>query len=321
MKLVWTLGLVACSASAPSKPAPSEPAPAEPVAKAPPEPAPAKPTPPSPPAPPACVKDPASSVYEWKLAGNDLRACFVEGDVVDCWTYGLAANTWAHESRHPFVDPPAAPVTAAGSTITACKEDHSDCRSIPLSPPLVGDQVADVSANADRSLVALQIDGGPIRVLDASGKQRAVIKGWPTSMSGKRQPAAFRKTRFLGTRLAAFIADTPVTSAIRLFDPMTGKKIGDVNAGKPMSDNDPVVDLGANQFAFVEFDTSVIIVHDVITGRRVRTYKVPGVEPAGYAMMVLAPDGKTLLASQGATIYRVNLASGEVGRSAAPTCP
>lgn len=318
MKLVWTLCLVACSAPAPSKPAPPKPAPAEP---APAEPAPPKPATPSAPAAPSCVKDPARSVYEWKLAGDDLRVCFLDGDDVDCWTYRIAANTWAHEGRHPFVDPPAPPLTVAGSKITACKEDRTDCRSIPFSPALTGDQVAEVSTNADRSLVALQIESGPIRVLDASGKQLSVIKGWPTAMSGKNQAAVFRKTRFVGARLAAFIADTPVTSAIRLFDPMTGKKIGDVNAGKPMSDNDPVVDLGANRFAFVEFDTSVIVVHDVTTGRLVRTYKVPGVEPAGYSMMVLAPDGKSLLAAQGAKIFRVDLATGEIGRFAAPTCP
>lgn len=262
------------------------------------------------------------SVYQSRLEGDSLRLCYLDGDVVDCWTYSLGTNTWAPHDRHPFAPAEAAPpVRVAGSTITACKADGSDCRSIPFSPPPTADETAEAWVNADRSVVALLVGGKPIRVLDGAGKQLSVIRGWPTAMSEPRAPAMFRQVRFVGAALAAYIADTPVTSAIRLFDPRTGKKLGDINAGKPMSDSGEPVNLGPDLFAFVEFDTSAIVVHDVKRARLVRTYTIEGAEPAGFSTIVLAPDGKSLIAAQGTRIFRLDLATGNVGRFPAPVCP
>lgn len=217
---------------------------------------------------------------------------------------------------------PQARVTVAGSTITACKPDGADCRSIPFSPALRGDETGEAWVSPDGALVALLVPGRPIQVLDASGKRRSVIPGWPTAMSAdERSPAVFRQARFVGPALALFIADTPVTSAIRLVDPRTGNKLGDVAEGRPMSDGVEPVDLGANRFAFVEFDTSAIVVHDVATGRLVRRYPIEGVEPAGYAQLVLAPDRTSLLAVQGERVLRLDLATGQVGPSSTPRCP
>lgn len=251
-----------------------------------------------------------------------MTLCSLENDVVDCWTFSLATNTWAPHDRHPYAPPQAAaPVTVAGSTIMACMPDGSDCRSIAFSPAPKADETAEAWVNADRSLVALLVGGQPIRVLDATGKQLSTIQGWPTAMSEPKTPAFFRQARFVGPVLAAFIADTPVTSAIRLFDPRTGKKLGDVDAGRPMSDSLEPVALGADQYAFVEFDTSAVVVQDVKTGRLIKRYAIEGVEPAGYAVLVLAPDGKTLVAAQGAQILRLDLSTGKVARFPAPPCP
>lgn len=312
----------ACGAPAESPPV-SPPTIAPPPSTSPSPPASVTPGPTAQPAPvlPTCVHT-ENPVYESTLVGDDLQLCFLEGDHVDCWSYSLTANTWTPHGRRPDVPKPVvAAVTVSGSTITACKPDRSDCRAIPFVPALQADEVAEVSASSDRSLVALSIGGGPIRVLDAAGKQVSVINGWPTAMSERGKPAFFRHTKFVGPALAAAIADTPVTSAIRLFDPRTGKKLGEIGGGKPMSDTIEPVELGAGQYAFVEFDTSAIVVHDVATGRLVRRYKIPGVEAAGYSLLVKAPDGKSLLGVQGAALYRLELATGKVARFAAPVCP
>lgn len=287
------------------------------------------PTPPvvaSPPAappapPPTCLKS-ERSFFESHLEGDTLKLCSLEDEVVDCWTFSLATNTWTPLDRHPYAaSQTAAAVTVAGSTITACKPDRTDCRSIPFSPAPKADESTDATANADLSLVALLVESAPIRVLDATGKQLAEIKGWPTGMSEPKTPAFFRQARFVGPVLAAYIADTPMTSAIRLFDPRTGKKVGDVDAGKPMSDTVDPVAVVADQFAFVEFDSSAIVIQNVKTGKLVKKYKITGVEPGGYSMLVLAPDGKSLVAAQGAQIVRLDLAKGSVARFSAPRCP
>jgi hypothetical protein len=274
------------------------------------------------PAAPTCVGD--APRFESRVAGDTLLLCFHYNDRVACWSFGLATNTWLPRECHARANAAQlAPVRVSNKRVTACKPDMSDCRTIPLGFEPAADTPITATTNADRSLVAIIDATAWIRILDATGKQLTTIKPWPTPMSGGgKGPALFRSASFVGGTLAVYIADTPVTSAIRLFNPKTGKKIGDVNRGQPMSDSTPAVDLGKNQFAFVVFDTSAIVVHDVTTGKLVKDYNVgKAVEPGGYGFLAASPDGKSLLGVYGLTVVRIDLASSEVTRFHAPKSP
>lgn len=268
---------------------------------------------------PACVGD--AHVAEASITGNALELCFVEKNIAQCWSFDLVTQRWTPRASRPYeFVAPLADVKVTGKTVAVCKADRSDCKSVPLPFTPLPDDPIGAAANADRSLIALTHPGA-VRVLDMSGRQLTAIRPWHTAMAGEKGVSFFRSAAFAGSALAVYIADTPVTSAVRLYHPRSGKIIGNVNQGRPMSDAQAPVALGKNQFAFVEFDTSRIVIHDVTTGRLVRSYH-PGkaAAPGGYSFLAAPPDGRSIWGISGAAVIRFDTASGKVARFEPPRC-
>lgn len=280
-------------------------------------------TPPDDPAelePPTCMS-PDPALYDHRRSGDALALCYLETDtIVACWSFDLVSATWTPRERHPRerAGPPPRQVAVQPGKATVCKSDRSDCRTVAITFPVDKDRSVEADTNADRSRIAVVTDA--IRVVDTTGRVISTIRPWPTPMSGEPNvPWSFQSARFVGPALATYIADTPITFEIRLFDPNTGKTIGEV--GKGMSDEYLPVEVAPNQFAFVTFEKSAIVIYDVTTAKRIKRYDVePARDADGYGALVLAPDRKALFLIRDTTAYRIDLATHQVTAFAAPVC-
>jgi hypothetical protein len=225
-----------------------------------------------------------ATITEAQLADNALVMCLrvprPKGDVADCWRVNVDSSTWGFVYSKPYVEPaPRAPeVTVTATQARACNPG-GDCKEIPLSGITVApDDTVSGTTNADRSIVAVWTGPSPIHVFDAKGKHLAAIQPWPTAMSGDVDPAFFREAHVLGSIVEVRISDTPVTSAIRLYD-ARGQKIADVFDGKPMNDSLAPVALGGSRYLFQSFDDPrMVVVVDVVTGRQIGVYSMPGTQ-------------------------------------------
>ncbi len=263
----------------------------------------------------------APALYDHRRIGDTLALCYLETDtIVACWSFDLASATWTPRERHQRERSGLRPrqVTVQPGNATVCKSDLSDCRTVAITFPVDNDRSVEADANADRSLIAVVTDA--IRVVDTTGRIISTIRPWPTPMSGEPNvPWSFEYARFVGPALATYIADTPITFEIRLFDPKTGKTIGEV--GKDMSDEFLPVEVQPNQFAFVTFEKSAILIYDVTTAKRIKRYDVePAKNADGYGALVLAPDRKALFLIRDSAAYRIDLATHQVTAFVAPTC-
>lgn len=166
-------------------------------------------------------------------------------------------------------------VTATATLARVCEPAGAPCREVALAGiTLEPDETLAGAANADRSLVAVW-GMGPVHVFDAAGKRTATIAPWKTSMNPDG-PSVFRAANVLGTTIEVRIADTPITSAIRLYD-ARGKKLGDVFRGQPMNDSVPPLALGGTEYLYQSFDLPRrILVVDVATGKQRARYAMPG---------------------------------------------
>jgi hypothetical protein len=270
--------------------------------------------------PPMCMS-PDPALYDHRRIGDALALCYLETDtIVACWSFDLVSATWTPRERHQRERSglPPRQVTVQPGKATVCKSDLSDCRTVAITFPVDTDRSVEADTNADRSLIAVVTDA--IRVVDTTGRIISTIRPWPTPMSGEPTvPWSFQSARFVGPALATYIADTPITFEIRLFDPKTGKTIGEI--GKGMSDEFLPVEVQPNQFSFVTFEKSAILIYDVTTAKRIKRYDVePAKDADGYGTLVLAPDRKALFLIRDAAAYRIDLATHQVTAFAAPTC-
>ena len=121
----------------------------------------------------------------------------------------------------------------------------------------------------------------------------------------------------LGSIIEVRIADTPVSSAIRLYD-ARGAKIADVFGGKPMDDSDPPLELGGSRYAFVSLNAYSLVITDVATGKQLGSYPLPG-EPLASNHLMRTPDGN-IAGVVGATAVVLDVAAGKLAAVAAPAC-
>ena len=77
-------------------------------------------------------------------------------------------------------------------------------------------------------------------------------------------------------------------------------------------------EVGTHLFAFVTFDSSIVLVYNVVTGARVKRYQIP--PSGGYNGIVATRDHKALYELRGGMAYRLDLASGKITTSSAPAC-
>lgn len=302
--------LVACGSPAP---------PSAPIANT-------EPVPPvAPPAPvaPTCVRA-SSGFSEARIAGDGIDACYYmpqQGkDSDDCWRFDLTARTWSFTKRQPHAElpEPVPQVTATATLAKVCKTDGSDCKAVPLSGITVTpDDRIEGATNADRSIVAVWTSTGAVHTFEvATGKRLATVKPWHTAMGPG--PSVFRSAHVLGSVLEVRITDTPISSAIRLYEARTARKIADVANGDPMEDEDDPVPLGGTQYAFMTIDTRSIVVVDVVTGREVARY--PLGNDLTLARAVLARVGSGLGGVVATTAFVVD-GSGKVATVTLPGCP
>ncbi len=273
------------------------------------------------PAAPTCIPGEATFIDVRSVDGA-LVACYVVpqqgGDADHCWRFDLATRAWSFASQLPHATVSARPaqVTATATAATVCKPDGTDCRTVPLSGITAGPDDAIVGAtNADRTIVAVLAGTGPVHVFDATGKRLATIKPWRTAMDDEG-PAFFRAAHVLGNVLEVRIADTPMSSASRLYDARTGKKIADVFRGKPMDDTVEPVELGGSYYAFVTMDTRTIITVDVATGKQLASYPLGDVTGSPT---LIARAGNGIAGMVGTTAF-VGDSGGKISTVDAPFC-
>ena len=308
--------LVACGDPKPLPPTPPTPRP-------PPQTTPPPTIAPAPPDLPSCVTLNAPIVSA-RITDATLDACFLEpsptgasgGEVDACWRFDLGASAWAPISRKPHADVagPTPSVTATATAVSACASD-GECKIIPIAG-VTGDPLA-AAANADRSLVAVWAGTGSVFVFDGAGKKLAAVKPWPTAMSNNKEPSVFRSAHVLGDVLEVRIADTPITSAIRLFAARTGRKIADVAGGKPMDDATEPVELGPNRYGFVTFEDKTLVVVETPSGKQVASVALHAADSP--SLLARAGDGAAV-ALVGATVVRIDLTRQDTKRFAAPAC-
>jgi len=301
-----------CAASAPA-PAP-RPQPIENVASAPP-----------PPPASTCIA-PGAHPADARLVDGALVACYLVpqpsgyADDEDCWRFDLATSAWSFARRKPRADvaPRRPNVTATATSARACTLDGSDCKTIPLSGiKLSPGDTLEGAANIDRSIVAVWEGWGPVHVFDASGTRLATIKPWAAGLAGPNRPSMFREAHVLGSTIEVRIADTPISSAIRLYD-ARGNKIADVFGGKAMEDSDPPLELGGSKYAFISLDAHSLVITDVATGQQLGSYPLPG-EPLTPNILMRTPDGN-IAGVVAATAVMLDVAAGKLSSVAAPAC-
>jgi len=265
--------------------------------------------------PATCVPE-TSAPIDARVVDGALLACFGgSADRDDCWRIDPATGAWRFSNRRPRARRTAPEVTTTASTATACRPDGG-CRTVPLAGVAVRpDAPLSGAANGDLSLVAVWADG-PVYVFDAAGKRRATIAPWPTPMTGGNGPSTFRAAHVLDHVLEVRIADTPVSSAIRLYDALTGRWIADVFGGQPMDDTLEPIALGGTRYAFVTLDTHAVLVVDVATGAQLASY--PLIDGA-LSPTVFAWTSAGLAAVSGTTVFTID-ARGTLSRFAAPPC-
>lgn len=283
----------------------------------------------SPPPPAGACIAPGARPDEARLAGGVLAVCFLiplgpqpSGYAADaqCWRFDFATSAWSFVTSKPRNDDaprrPNVTTTATATSARACTLDGSDCKTIPLSGIKLspGDRL-EAATNLDRSIVAVW-DAGPVHVFDASGTRLATIKPWATEMNGNL-PSVFRQAHVLGSTIEVRIADTPITSAIRLYD-ARGHKIADVFGGKSMDDGDPPLELGGSLYAFFSFEEHSLVVTDVATGKQRGNYPLPG-ETLTPRRLMRTPTGN-IAGVVGTTAVMLDVAAGKLASVAAPVC-
>lgn len=263
-------------------------------------------------------------IAQARIDGGALVVCYTAyergANHDDCWHFDLASARWSFAKRIPHVEPVAPPpqVTATATAARVCTVGGTDCKTVPLSGITLGaDDRLSGATNADRSIVAVWAGSGPVHVFDAGGKRLATIQPWPTAMTGDpNTPSFFRAAHVLGSVLEVRIADTPISSAIRLYDARTGTEIDDVFGGAPMVDTIDPVALGRTRYAFLTIDTRAVLVVDVATGKQLAEYPldIETLEPA-----MIAPAGDKLAGVVGTTAFVVD-GDGKIAIVPAPVC-
>ncbi len=267
---------------------------------------------------PTCIAKDAT-VFDARFTANGwLLACYLEGGDDVCWRLDPATSAWSFALRHAHLDLPArSTVTVTSTDAQVCGTDGADCRTVPLSGVMTSpDDQLEGAANDDRSIVAVWA-AGPVHVFDAAGKRLTTIRPWQTPMTGGSGPSFFRQAHVLGSTIEVRIADTPVSSAIRLYNPR-GTKIADVFRGLPMDDSSPPLALGGSRYAFLSFDTprSIVIV-DVTTGKQLAVYQLPR-DALDLTILRVADNRIWVIGSQ--QVVWIDLATKKLAVATAPIC-
>jgi hypothetical protein len=186
-------------------------------------------------------------------------------------------------------------------------------------PGVAAIRESDVAESADRSLLAVHGpwtgNGRSIYVFDAvTGTLRATIRPWKTETG---DPVEFRRVAFAGSALFVAIWDSPVSSVGRLYNPRTGRLLGEIGGRDAELDETLAIDLGGNRWAFAAFDAGVLYVNDVATGARLPSIR-SGPQERGYVALQLV--GKTLVGVRSTGVMLYDVATRKASHHAVPTC-
>jgi len=225
-----------------------------------------------------------------------------------CWKLDYATGTWtpvAAPAAHHDLPEPASKVAFA-TKVHVCAPD---CRDV-LLPGISPLNDTDVVESADRSLIAVRGpssgNADPIFVFNAiAGTLLTTIQPWKTEMG---DPATFQRVKFVGKTVFVAISSTPVTTQGRLYNPLTGRQLGEVGGHGAELDDSVAIDLGGNRWVFAAFDNHELFIYDVANGKRVASIR-SGPKDGGYSALELA--GKRLVgvrdsARAGVMLYDVD---------------
>jgi hypothetical protein len=237
------------------------------------------------PCPPPEVTQQAAEIIDGKLA-------FCADPSTPCWVIDPATSAWTRQAM-----PSRASTTVTAGKVTACPAGGKDC--VIVSGTF--DESARAIASDDLARVAVW-SGATVAIYDTkSGTQISTIAGWKSPM-GPAKAAQFQQVRFVGPALAVWESWTPVSSAARLFDPASGKRIGDI--GKAGAEIEPwAVSVGKDTWAFAGFDPKVYVVN-VKNAKVVKTIKLSGGQ-SGRQMPGSLADGRIVIVTDGVTLVDV----------------
>lgn len=261
-----------------------------------------------------CVSGDAT-VDSSRIGSDGVVVCYDR-----CWRLDYATQKWTGVDK-PAPDPDASPPGPKLALATKLHVCSPDCRDITLSG-VAAITERDVAESADRSLLAVRGPATdkeqPIYVFDAvAGTLRTTIHPWKTEMG---DPAYFQRIAFAGSALYVAISATPVCSAGRLYDPRTGRQLGEIGGRGAVIDESVALDLGGNRWAFAAFDSGELYVHDVATGKRLPSIR-SGPREGGYAVLQLA--GKTLVGVRGTArggVMLYDVGKRKASHHAVPAC-
>lgn len=228
--------------------------------------------------------------------------------VKDCWSFDLAARTWS--PTKPPADKPAPPdsptppdLATFTTTLVPCKQ----CKEL-VAEKVKPNRSARADLNADGSLIAVQVTYRAVHVFDAKSEKRlATIKAWKTAMEG-----VMRSYELAGDRVVLYVADTPVSSAAKIYDARTGRLLAPGGDGESIADEADA--LGPDVRVFHKFDSGVRFVQSLRTGKILKRIDV-GREP-----MLEAHAGTLLVATQGNGLTVYDAATNKQARYEVPAC-
>jgi hypothetical protein len=282
--------------------------------------------PPPPPPLPTCV-DAQTSTAEVALTADGFAFCAVDAATTtanasglrNCWAISIATGKWTALATMPLADTAPAndrpTARLENGNALVCDPTGLACQTVtvPGLTSYTGGNVGVAASNNRELVVVYRFEDA--RVFEVkTGKLLTTIKSWHNDPAN---PSGIMHAYFVGGSLPGthdvvelYASDSPVSSSARLYDPRTGKQIGsgigvpDKKLGYPeIAEIAPIV-FGDNQWLFASFPLTQLYVHDIRTGKYIKTIKLyagddlkaVGNAPVTAAMLARSRDGKSILA-------------------------
>ena len=224
------------------------------------------------PSPRVCV--PNDAMFQRARLDGALIVC---SSGSQCWRHDLASRAWTTAPTLPDDAVPHPPgqieVTPAGFKL--CGADAVSCETLIL--PGIDTRQTDASitaaTNSDRSLLAVFVGTGPVRVFDLkTRKQLYVVKPQKLSM----QPSFATGVQFAGPALYVKSAATPISTAGRLYRARTGTFLADIGRAGAEIDEVPPLMIGPDRYVFATWMMERLVIIDVRTGKVLRRIPLGG---------------------------------------------
>ena len=225
--------------------------------------------------PPVACIDATAELESAVVTAHGVSLCAIgTGTAHTCWSVDLVTAAWTPRPALEPGDPDTAPVVKADANpIQVCAAGGSDCVSLTVPRlPVAPDASASTAATPERALVAVWTQAS-LRVFAVKGgRQLVLVTPWRTPMG----QGGVMFAAFAGTAVAVLGSYSPVSSVGKLFDAQSGKVLGAIgppgkNGPAEIAEVAPVPTGVADQWAFLDFTTSRLFVHETRRGKLVRT--------------------------------------------------